>query len=399
MTRKLFNRTLQLVLIIAAIVALVACASAGAGDSSDDQSEAESSLVEIVADTGSLSSLLTVIEYIDANGSQADSADLAAVLAGDGPFTVFAPNNAAFDALLGGLDPADPAFTTDDVVALQGILGSAQATADALYPVVANHVVPGDLSSSDLSAGLLLDTAAGTDYPFGLSVSSGVTGVNATFTDAAFTSTLNVETTNGIAHVIDTVLVDDATASALDAAGIELGSNIVELVLTTPSLSSLETVITYIDTNGSQATSNDLTAILAGTGPFTVFAPNNAAFDAALGGLATPTGTFDTADVAALEAALGGATATADALYLVVANHATNADEVLSNELSNGLSIDTLAGSGPNYGLTIDLTSGVEVEASATTANVVGADVQALNGVVHIIDNILLDTATAAALP
>ncbi len=399
MTRKVFTKTLQLVLIIAAIVALVACASAGAGDSSDDPSEADSSLVEIVASTDSLSSLLTVVEYIDANGSQADSADLAVVLGSAGPYTVFAPNNAAFDALLGGLDAGNPAFDTADVAALESVLGSAQATADALYPVVANHVVAGDLSSSDLSAGLLLDTAAGTDYPFGLSISSGVTGVNATFTDAAFTSTLNVEATNGIAHVIDTVLIDDATASALDAAGIELGSDIVELVLATPALSSLETVITYIDANGSQAASADLTAILSGTGPFTVFAPNNAAFDAALGYLAAPTGSFDTADVAALEAALGGAQQAADALYLVVANHATNADEVLSNELTNGLSIVTLAGSGPNYGLTIDLTSGVEVEASATTANVVGADVQALNGVVHIIDNVLIDSTTASALP
>jgi uncharacterized surface protein with fasciclin (FAS1) repeats len=108
---------------------------------------------------------------------------------------------------------------------------------------------------------------------------------------------------------------------------------------------------------------------------------------------------FGSGDITALENALGSSEAVADALYPVVANHVTDADEVLSTELSDGLSIDTLA-TGDAYGLTIGVGDGVTVTPSDPDfdATVASVDVQAINGVAHVIDAVLLDSATTAAL-
>jgi uncharacterized surface protein with fasciclin (FAS1) repeats len=251
--------------------------------------------------------------------------------------------------------------------------------------------------STDLSEGQAITTLASGDYPYGLNISldGGVT-VRATFTEATVT-TADVDATNGVAHIIDTVLLDDGAASAVDEAGIDVGSNLVEIVANTASLSSLLTVIQYIDENGSQDDSADLATVLAGAGPFTAFVPSNDAFDATLD--LDEDGSFGSGDITALENALGSSEAVADALYPVVANHVTDADEVLSTELSDGLSIDTLA-TGDAYGLTIGVGDGVTVTPSDPDfdATVAGVDVQAINGVAHVIDAVLLDSATTAAL-
>ncbi|MEO0814510.1 MAG: fasciclin domain-containing protein, partial [Myxococcota bacterium] len=321
-------------------------------------SNMDPNLVGLVADTADLSSLLTVITYIDTNGTQADSADLATLLSGTGPFTVFAPNNDAFAAAL-DLD-SDDDFDTDDVAALETALGGAAATADALYLVVANHAASGRLESTDLTNGQEIDTVAGTYDADGFGVlvdtTSGVVVSGSYDAAPATVVTPNVSASNGVAHIIDQIIIDEATAAALGLE--EDDENLVELVAATADLSSLLTVITYIDANGSQEDSADLATLLSGTGPFTVFTPNNAAFAAALDLDADDD--FDTDDVAALETALGGAQNTADALYLVVANHAANG-RVLSTDLSDGQQIDTLAGMfDPDvYGISVDTSSGV----------------------------------------
>jgi transforming growth factor-beta-induced protein len=177
--------------------------------------------------------------------------------------------------------------------------------------------------------------------------------------------------------------------------------NIVELAIATPSLSTLVTVLQYIDSNGSQTNAADLTVLLSSnTDQYTVFAPTNTAFN----GLdQNSDGVFDLTDVGLLEVALGSATALADALYLVVANHAVSST-VLSSSLFNGLNVITVAenatSNSTNFGLTVFITSGVDVLPSytPTEASVTAADIRATNGVVHLIDTVLLDDATAAAL-
>lgn len=134
-----------------------------------------------------------------------------------------------------------------------------------------------------------------------------------------------------------------------------VSQTIAGLAAANPNLSTLATALRVAG----------LDATLAAGGPFTVFAPTNAAF-------------------AALPAAtLNGLLANPAQLAQVLLFHVASG-QVLSNQLTNGQNVTTLrTGARP---LVINLTGGVRVDA----ANVVGADVRALNGVVHVIDAVLL---------
>ncbi len=127
------------------------------------------------------------------------------------------------------------------------------------------------------------------------------------------------------------------------------------LAAANPNLSTLATALRVAG----------LDATLAAGGPFTVFAPTNAAF-------------------AALPAAtLNGLLANPTQLAQVLLFHVASG-QVLSTQLTNGQNITTLrTGARP---LVVNLTGGPKID----NANVVGADVRALNGVVHVIDAVLL---------
>ena len=108
-----------------------------------------------------------------------------------------------------------------------------------------------------------------------------------------------------------------------------------------------------------------LTEALQGEGPFTVFAPTNAAFEALLGELG----------ITAEE--LLGQPQLADVLLYHVVSGA-----VLSTDLQNGMTAETLGG----QTITVDLTDGVKINKSAVEI----ADIQASNGVIHVIDSVLI---------
>jgi len=117
--------------------------------------------------------------------SALQKADLVGALQGEGPFTVFAPTNAAFAKLLEALD-----ITAEELLAQPD-----------LAKVLTYHVVSGKVMSTDLSDGLEADTLNGEKIKFDL---SGDPKVN----DSAIT-TVDIEATNGVIHVIDTVLVPE----------------------------------------------------------------------------------------------------------------------------------------------------------------------------------------------
>lgn len=119
------------------------------------------------------------------------AADLADVLAGPGPFTVFAPTDAAFAAL--------PDGTLDTL-----LLPDSQAD---LANILTYHVVPGAVSASDLTDGMTAQTVSGEIITFGVS-GAGVT------VNGANVVTADIEASNGIIHVIDTVLLPSAGESA-----------------------------------------------------------------------------------------------------------------------------------------------------------------------------------------
>jgi uncharacterized surface protein with fasciclin (FAS1) repeats len=125
-----------------------------------------------------------------------DAAGLVETLKSEGPFTVFAPSDAAFAAL--------PAGTVDSLLAdPQG----------ALTDILTYHVIPGKVMAGDLSDGLEVATVNGATVVFTLSDSGAmVNNANIVATD--------IETSNGVIHVIDAVLIPqlEAAAETADAA-------------------------------------------------------------------------------------------------------------------------------------------------------------------------------------
>nr|WP_244244639.1 fasciclin domain-containing protein [Marinilactibacillus kalidii] len=110
-------------------------------------------------------------------------AGLVETLQGEGPFTVFAPTNAAFEALLADLD-----ITAEELLAQPD-----------LAKVLTYHVVPGAVMAADLTDGMEAETVNGEMVMFDL---SGDPMVN----DAIISAT-DMAATNGVVHVIDKVLV------------------------------------------------------------------------------------------------------------------------------------------------------------------------------------------------
>lgn len=297
----------QLLVLLAMAASLLTISACNDDDDMDDMGPDEN-IVELAEGTPSLSTLVSAIV----------AADLTATLEGDGPFTVFAPTNDAFNGL-----PA-------------GVLDYLLDNPAELAAVLQYHVVSGKVLSTDLSSG----TVATLNGNIEVNVSSGVT-INGT----ANVTTADVEATNGVVHIIDEVLIPE---------GFELPptEDIIELAQGTSTLSTLVTAITTAE----------LVATLQGDGPFTVFAPTNEAFENLPDGV--------------LDYLLENPTELAGILqYHVVSG------SVLSTDLSTG-AVATLNGD-----INVDVSAGVVINGSAS---VVTADIQATNGIVHIIDEVLI---------
>lgn len=112
------------------------------------------------------------------------AAGLVETLSGDGPFTVFAPTNAAFAAL--------PAGTVDNLLKPE--------MKDQLTGVLTYHVVAGNVMSSDLSDGQVVTTLNGQELK--VSIKDGKVMINGANVIAA-----DLAGSNGVVHVIDSVLM------------------------------------------------------------------------------------------------------------------------------------------------------------------------------------------------
>ena len=151
--------------------------------------------------------------------SALQKADLVDDLQGDGPFTVFAPTNAAFEKLLGELG-----ITAEELLA-QPDLGK----------VLTYHVVSGKVLAADLTDGMKAETLNGEELTFDLSDAPMVNKSNITTTD--------IEATNGVIHVIDTILVPanfelqetDLEADQVAQTGIEGNALLLVSILVTGS--------------------------------------------------------------------------------------------------------------------------------------------------------------------
>jgi uncharacterized surface protein with fasciclin (FAS1) repeats len=129
-------------------------------------------IVETAVEAGSFTTLVAAVE----------AAGLVETLSGEGPFTVFAPTDEAFAALPEGTVEA----LLEDIPALTAIL--------------TYHVVPGAVMSGDLSDDMMATTVNGADIT--VSIDMGTVMIN----DATVT-TADIETSNGVIHVIDSVIL------------------------------------------------------------------------------------------------------------------------------------------------------------------------------------------------
>ena len=133
---------------------------------------------------------MNIVETAVANGSfktlvaAVTAADLVATLSGPGPFTVFAPVDAAFAAL--------PAGTVESLVSPEN--------KGKLTGILTYHVVAGKVLSSDLSNGMKAKTVNGTEIT--ITIADGKVKVN-----GAQVVLADVATSNGVIHVIDGVLL------------------------------------------------------------------------------------------------------------------------------------------------------------------------------------------------
>nr|WP_298793579.1 fasciclin domain-containing protein [uncultured Allomuricauda sp.] len=322
-------------------------------DKDDDQeinrsSETESNIVETAQDTDALSSLVAALLKADEN----ENSDLVGTLSGNGPFTVFAPTNDAFTALLESLEGFDSLddFDTDEERAI-------------LATILQYHVVAGTAAAStDLSDGQTIATVQGEEVTINLS--GGVFIDDATDMDAEVVLP-DVNTSNGIVHVINKVLLPQAIIDALNGPG-----TLVDIVVQTEALSLLEAAVIKAD----------LVDTLNSDGPFTVFAPTDDAFEAlfmVLGNDYMSLEDFDTAEeIELLKSIL---------LYHVIPAQVLEAD-LAAGEVGTALTDNSI---------TVIEESGAFVigDASDTNANITGTDIMATNGVAHTIDKVLLPQA------
>lgn len=257
------------------------------------------------------------------------AADLATTLSGAGPYTVFAPTNDAFAALL-----ADLGLTKDQLFANKALLTA----------VLKYHVVPARVPQSEIPLGKPLTPLDGGYFKIDAS------GTDLVITDGRNRTSrivqANVAASNGVVHAIDKVLLP-------------ADKTVVQVAAANPAFSILVEALNAANLAGT----------LSGQGPFTVFAPTDAAFGALLAELGISKAQL-LADTALLTKVL---------TYHVVPSL------VLKAQVPVNTAITTVEGE--SFTVTPSLAI---VDKRGRSANIVATDVLASNGVVHVIDKVIL---------
>ncbi|MBC5838189.1 fasciclin domain-containing protein [Flavobacterium muglaense] len=308
----------NLTIVFTLLVFLTSC-------NSDDNSMTDNTITGLASKTDNLSILVQALQ----------KAELTTTLQASGSYTVFAPTNDAFTAFLA----TTPYKTVNEV------------PKEALKEILLNHVIATKLVATDLKEGYIKTLAKGTasttnTLSMYVNISNGVK-----LNGVATVTTPNIMASNGVIHLVDKVIglptvVTHATAN--------------------PNFTSLVGALT-------KANQPDFVSILSGTGPFTVFAPTNAAFTALN-----------------IELAPGGIASVSDAnLTKVLQYHVISPANVLAASLTEGQSVTPILT--PAQKFTINLTGGAKIkDANNRISSIIITDVQCSNGVIHAIDKVLL---------
>ena len=257
-----------------------------------------------------------------------EAAGLVETLKGEGPFTVFAPTDDAFAAL--------PAGTLDELLKPEN--------KQQLTDILTYHVVSGKVMAADVSGLTSATTVLGKDVA--IKVDMGNVYIN----DAKVIIT-DIETSNGVIHVIDAVILPPSDEAAAES------NTIVDVAVADGRFTTL---VAAVEAAG-------LVETLSGEGPFTVFAPTDDAFGA------LPAGTLDSLLLPENKQQL-----TDILTYHVVSGKVMAADVVTLTSAPTVLGKD----------ITITVKDG-KVYLN-DTVQVIITDVEASNGVIHVIDAVLL---------
>ncbi len=281
----------------------------------EEAMEASSNIVELASETSSLSTLVTAVQAANLVDALSDQ---------DSSLTVFAPNNSAFSEIQSTVDTL---LLPENLAQLQNVLQY--------------HVVASEVFSTDLQDGQVVETLNGETLK--VRIINGEVFVNNSRVIQA-----DIEASNGVVHVIDSVLVPGAF------------KNVVGTAMDTADLSTLVAAV---------SAANLVDALSDETANYTVFAPNNSAFSAIQSTVNT---LLKPENLSQLQNVLQ---------YHVVAS------EVFSSELKDGQTVTTL--NGETLKISIE---GEKVFIVGTTnrAEVILADVKTSNGVVHVINSVLV---------
>ncbi len=275
--------------------------------------------------------------------SLVSAAGLVETLDTGGPFTVFAPTNEAFAQL------------PEEVVNV--VVGNP----DILTAILTYHVVGDKLLATDV----LSVSSIGTLQGESLSVS--LQNGDAFVDDSQIIAT-DIKANNGVVHLIDTVLVPQAAVEAIAAALTHdepTSGDSASIVGIASATDDLSTLVSLVSSAG-------LAETLDTGGPFTVFAPTNSAF----GKLP--------------ERAVNIIVSNPDILSSVLTYHVVG-DELFAEDVLAQRRIDTLQGES----LMVRTFAG---EPYVNFSKIVATDIEASNGVVHLIDNVLVPREARIAI-
>ena len=277
-------------------------------------------------------------------------ADLVSVLNGTDDYTVFAPTNAAFTAFL----------TANNIPSLDDV------PVPVLREILLNHVVVGTQLGADLpEAGYIKTLAKGSASSTNMLNMYVNKSAGVRLNGVSSVTTPNISASNGVIHIVDAVIglptvVTFATADA-------------NFATLTAALTTL-TPATDFAAILSRTNGNNVDGI---NPPFTVFAPTNMAF----------------ADLDA-ELAPGGIASLSEALLTTtLLYHVAGGANVLSSALTaNGVTqVTTLQGT--SFNITLPGTGGNianVTDGAGRGSGIIAVDVQAANGVIHVVNKVLL---------
>ncbi|ARV08982.1 hypothetical protein BTO05_04795 [Winogradskyella sp. PC-19] len=341
---KIISKTFKLLTVFLLVLGITGCSD------DDDNTPTRTTVVDLAVANG-YTSLAAALQ----------ATDLVTTLQLDGAYTVFAPSNDAFTDLLNatGLDLANLSTAEEELV----------------RQILLNHVIIGtEVPSSAITAtGIYANTGADAPGNNNLSIyarnNNGAFEINGGTTTTAGANVVlaeaNQQADNGIIHGIDKVL-------ALPT--------VVDMALANPEFGSL--VASLLEADGSSANPMYIATLSTANGttpaPFTVFAPTNAAFQALLDSNMMWNTPADIDD---------------DLLNAVLAHHVLAAQNVQSGDLNQTGTTSPTTLQGQTIDITLPGTNGNiadVVDGAGNDAGIIAVDVQTSNGVIHVVNAVLL---------